>query len=137
MKQVPYLKGEDILIIHARIVEQIGGGHGVRDVGLLASISTASAQSAFGKELYGTIFLKAAVYLERIANYHVFIDGNKRTSIAASARFLFLNGYMLHATNNEVEFFVLRVVVEKLSLEEIAEWLEKNTEVTAQNELLR
>lgn len=127
MNPVRYLSGEDILVIHSRIVEQIGGSHGVRDTGLLASIVDAPTQQAFGKELYADIFAKAAVYLERTANYHVFVDGNKRTSIAAAARFLYLNGYTLRATNDEVEFFVLRVVVEKLPLEEIAGWLKKHS----------
>lgn len=76
-----------------------------------------------GRELYRGVFQKAAVYVQSLAQYHVFVDGNKRTAVAASARFLYLNGYEMTATNIEVEQFVLRVVTKKLALESISEWL--------------
>ncbi|TSC90597.1 MAG: death on curing protein [Parcubacteria group bacterium Gr01-1014_2] len=75
-----------------------------------------------GQELYKGIFKKVAVYLESLAQYHVFADGNKRTGAVSAARFLFINGYELTATNKELESFVLEVVVEKLNLDLIAGW---------------
>ena len=122
-----YLKGEDILIIHARIIDATGGLHGVRDVNLLASLVERPKSEFGGKEQFRGVFQKAAVYLESITQYHTFVDGNKRTAVASAARFLGLNGYELTATNKEVEKFVLRVVTDKLDIKTIASWFKKHS----------
>ena len=122
-----YLTAQDILILHAKVVEQTGGSQGIRDVHLLASLVERSKTSFGGKEMFPSIFEKAATYLESLAKYHVFVDGNKRTAVTASARFLFLNGYKLSATNKEVEDFVVRVASEKVELSEIARWFKNHS----------
>ena len=71
--------------------------------------------------------MKTAVYLEAFVNYHVFIDGNKRTGIAAAARFLFLNGLELKAANKEVERFVLEVGIIKQKLNMISSWFKNHS----------
>ncbi|MBI3305432.1 type II toxin-antitoxin system death-on-curing family toxin [Candidatus Parcubacteria bacterium] len=78
-----YLTGEEILAIHSEIIDQTGGLHGVRDAGLLASILERPKTAFGGKEMHRGLFKKAAVYMEGLARYHVFTDGNKRTAIAA------------------------------------------------------
>ena len=122
-----YLLAKDILVIHARIVDVTTGTQGIRDIGLLTSLTLKPQTILFGKEAYQGIFLKAAVYLESIATYHVFLDGNKRTAIAIAARFLYMNGYTLTASNKEVERFVLKVAVKKHSLAKIAQWFKKHS----------
>lgn len=77
-------------MIHAKIIDETGGAHGIREIGLLVSATERPKASFGGTELYPTLFPKAAAYLESLARYHVFVDGNKRTSIAASNRFLFI-----------------------------------------------
>lgn len=123
-----YVSGEDILVIHSEIIDQTGGSHGLRDVNLFLSIIERPKTCFGGKEMYTDVFAKAACYLESLAGRHVFIDGNKRTALAAAARFLFLNGYELSASSKAAENFMLRVVEEKISIEGIAKWLSKNTE---------
>ena len=122
-----YLSGEEILVIHSEIIDKTGGSHGIRDAGLLISIVEKPKMSFGGKELYQGIFKKAAVYLESLAHYHIFIDGNKRTGFAVAARFLYLNGLDFVAGNKEVENFVLKIAIEKLDLEIIAAWLKKHS----------
>jgi death-on-curing protein len=47
-----YLTPEQVLFIHARLIAEMGGEHGVRDLGLLQS-AVARPQAIFdGKELY-------------------------------------------------------------------------------------
>ena len=121
-----YLTAQDILVLHARIVAKTGGSQGIRDVHLLGSLVERPKASFDGKEQSSTIFEKAAVYLESLATYHVFVDGNKRTALAASARFLFLNGYTLNAPNKDAEIFVLKVATEKLEIKEITEWFKRH-----------
>lgn len=122
-----YLSAQEILVLHALVVDDTGGSHGVRDIALLQSIAHKPSASLGGSDLYGTVWMKAAVLLESIANYHVFIDGNKRTSLIATARFLALNGYELTATNKAVEKTVLAVATKIVTIEKLAEWLEKNS----------
>jgi len=122
-----YLTGEEILVIHARLVDATGGSHGAREHNLFASIIEKPKMAFGGKELYPTVFDKAAIYFESIARFHVFIDGNKRTSITAAARFLFLNKYEIKAINKEIEEYVLEVAVGNHTLEQIAAWLKKHS----------
>ena len=121
-----YLTPQDILVIHARIIDETGGSHGIRDTGLLISLAERPRTSFGGREMYEGIFKKAAVYLESLVRYHVFIDGNIRTGIAAAARFLFLNGYVLSVSNKVVEKFVLQTTEGKPNLEMIAAWFRKH-----------
>ena len=122
-----YLSPEEILILHALVVDATGGSHGVRDTALLASIAHKPSARFNGKDLYPNIFQKAAVLLEAIANYHVFVDGNKRTSFIAAGRFLYLNGVEINASNEDVERIVLGVATKRVSVEELTTWLEKNS----------
>ncbi len=123
-----YLSAEEILAIHDRIVETIGGSLGVRDERLLRSL-TERPKTSFGEqEQFPTIFLKAAVLLEAIATYHVFVDGNKRTALAAAHIFLASNGYAVPALPIEdSEEFLLAAAQKQTTLEEIADWLERNS----------
>ena len=122
-----YLSGEEILVIHSELIDETGGAHEVRDVGLLLSLVERPRTGFGGKELYRGVHVKAAVYFESLARYHVFLDGNKRTAITVAARFLFLNGHELAVTNKEVERFTLKVVVKKLSVEDITVWLKRHS----------
>lgn len=122
-----YLSAEDILVIHARIIDLTGGLHGVRDVDLLAHSAEKPKARFGGKEQFRGVFRKTAVYLDSFARHQIFVDGNKRTAIAVAARFLFLNGYEFTASNEEAERFVLKVATDKLAIEVIADWFKKHT----------
>ena len=122
-----YLTAEDILRIHSAIIDETGGAHGLRDKSGLAACIDLPHQSAFGKELYPTLFLKAAVYTRNIIYAHPFIDGNKRTAMAAADVFLQLNGSRVDVAAGGIESFALRIIAEHLELVEIASWLEKQS----------
>lgn len=125
-----YLTGEEILILHNEVLEVSKGAHGVRDTHLLASIIEKPRTTYGGEELYTGVFTKAAVYLESIVNYHVFIDGNKRTGLIVCARFLYINGYTLTATNTQVEDCVISIATKKLEIADIASWLTLHSKKT-------
>ena len=122
-----YLEPAEILIIHSRIIEKTGGAHGVRDVGLFISLAHRPKTAVFGKEAFPGIWKKAAVYFESLAQYHVFVDGNKRTALAVSSRFLYMNGYVLAVSNKEMEKFALEVANKKHDLNAISSWLKKHS----------
>ncbi|PKO09554.1 MAG: type II toxin-antitoxin system death-on-curing family toxin [Chloroflexi bacterium HGW-Chloroflexi-2] len=122
---IHYLTPEQMLFLHSRLISTIGGGHGVRDIGMLLS-TLGRAQATFdGKELYPDIMLKAAALIDSLVRNHPFVDGNKRTAITASALFLRLNGYLLQVENREMVLFALACAQSQLSLVEIAEWFRK------------
>lgn len=122
---INYLTPQQVLFIHARLIATTGGEHGVRDVGLLVS-AIARPQATFdGEDLYPDIWAKAAALMASLTLNHPFIDGNKRTAIAAAALFLRQNGYRLETTNTELEQFTLRVTSEHLSVAEIADWFRR------------
>ena len=119
------MSAEDILQIHSMVVDETGGLHGVRDHNIILSLENTPRQKVFGKELYPTIFLKAAVYVRNLLMNHPFIDGNKRTGMTSVAVFLEDNGYIITIEEGGIEKFALSVVNEKLSLDAIATWLKK------------
>ena len=122
-----YFSASEILAIHDRVVEETGGSLGVREEHLLLSLAERPKAAFGGIEKFSTVFEKAASYLEAIAMYHVFVDGNKRTAITAASVFLRANDYSITLPVEESETFILQVVTEKLSIEIIAAWLEKNS----------
>lgn len=100
----------------------------MREEGLLRSIAERPKTSFGGQEQFPTLFLKAAAYMEAIATYHVFIDGNKRTSAMVAEVFLRANGFEIPIFDiEEGEVFIVAVAQKQKVLAEIAAWLEKNS----------
>lgn len=118
-----YITAEEILVMHSEIIDETGGLHGVRDNNLLSSSAERPRTSYGGHELYKTVFEKAGALLHSLAMNHVFMDGNKRTAIVSTARFLYVNGYDLTASNKEIENFMVNVVTEKYEVTTIAKWI--------------
>ncbi|MBE0410909.1 MAG: type II toxin-antitoxin system death-on-curing family toxin [Anaerolineales bacterium] len=121
-----YLTAEQILFLHARLVAEIGGGQGVRDLSMLLSAVGRPQTSFDNRDLYPDLFMKAAALMDSLINNHPFLDGNKRTGIAAAALFLQANGYRLEISNMQLEKFTLEVARSEHTIEEIAAWLQKN-----------
>ena len=127
MRNTSHLTLDIILAIHEEMVERYGGSHGIRDIGLIQS-AVARPQSSFGGEdLYQSIFDKAAALFHSLMFNHAFIDGNKRTTMVSTARFLFMNGYELEASQKEFVTFLLKVENQHLSIEEISKWLKRHS----------
>ncbi len=122
-----YLTLEQALLIHSLVIDETGGAHGVRDHGALSSAIALPQQAVFGEELYPTAFHKAATYARGIIMNHPFIDGNKRTGMAAASVFLEDNGYEVVAQEGEIESEALVIVREKCSIESIAAWFKKHS----------
>ena len=123
-----YLNAEQVLFIHARLIAETGGAHGVRELGLLLS-AVARPQVTFdGQDLYPDLFSKAAALLESLVGNHAFLDGNKRTAITSAGLFLRINGYRLTASNQEFETFTLQCAQSLVSLDQITQWFKNNSE---------
>jgi death-on-curing protein len=124
---VRYLTAEQLLFIHSRIIDETGGSHGVRDVGLLKSAIARPRATFGGNDLYPDILQKAAALMDSVVNNHPFLDGNIRTAVTAVGMFLQLNDFHLTASQKTLVRFTLDVATKKLSIEQAAAWLQKNT----------
>ena len=122
-----YLDAEEILLIHHQLIENYGGIHGTRDINCIKSAAIAPAQYVFGKEQYTTVYEKAAVYARNIIIDHPFNDGNKRTGITCAAMFLNSNGINLIVKRSELEKFTVRIAIERLPIEKIANWIKNHS----------
>lgn len=108
MKEILFLTLEQVIEIHADVIEEFGGTHGIRDLGLLQS-AVAMPQAGFGDQyLHPDLFEMAAAYLYHLVQNHPFIDGNKRTAALVAFSFLLLNGYSLEVD----EFLFEKIILE-------------------------
>jgi len=98
---------EFVEALHAEQLRLHGGASGVRDMGMLESALYRPLQ----KEAYGDPDISdlAAAYLFGIVKNHPFVDGNKRTGLAAADLFLYFNGFSLEADPEDLIQFVTMV----------------------------
>ena len=121
-----YLTPEQVLFIHSRLVTETGGSHGLRDLALLESAVARPRATFDSKEFYPDLFTKAAT-LDLLINNHPFLDGNQRTGITATGLFFRINGWKLTASSKELVACTMRVAVEGLEIDELANWLRAKT----------
>lgn len=130
MDDINFLGLDEVLAIHHDQIERYGGSHGIRDLDLLIS-ALARPQATFaGRDLYPDIFFKASALIHSLTLNHPFVDGNKRTAIVSTARFLFINGYALKMSENELISLPLKIDSKNLDHDEIALWLKKHSRKT-------
>jgi death-on-curing protein len=86
-----FLTLAEVIEIHADQIHRYGGQAGVRDLGLLESALAQPEASFAGAWLHQDHYEMAAAYAYHLCQNHPFIDGNKRTGLAAALVFLELN----------------------------------------------
>ena len=121
------LSVRDILRIHDMVVQATGGSLGLREPGLLEAIVEKPQASFGGEDLYPSVIDKAAALFESLCNYHVFVDGNKRTAITTLEYFLHLNGLQLSADAKTKEDFTLNTATSHPDLSIMADWIKSNS----------
>ena len=117
----------EVLDFHMEQIELYGGNHGVRDRGLLESALAMPMSGAEGSYFHSFPFEMAAAYMFHIAQNHPFIDGNKRTGLAACLYFLELNGTEINVEPDKLERFVRAVAKGEIQKPEIAKFLEEHS----------
>jgi len=99
---VQFLTQDELLEIHARLIERFGGEAGIRDLGLLDS-ALFRPQTGYYEDL---VEMGAALFESLIMN-HPFVDGNKRIAFFATDVFLRLNGFKLEVSASEAHPFLI------------------------------
>ncbi|HET9098699.1 MAG TPA: type II toxin-antitoxin system death-on-curing family toxin [Candidatus Saccharimonadales bacterium] len=118
---------EQLLEIHALVVEITDGSAGLRDLGRLESVIATQTQNVFGEELYLSIVDKSAAIIRGIIADHPFVDGNKRTAMLSGLTLLEVNGVSFIAKTRELEDFAVEVATQHLDVPQISSWLQHHT----------
>ncbi|WP_295806214.1 type II toxin-antitoxin system death-on-curing family toxin [uncultured Nitratireductor sp.] len=116
------------VFIEALHLEQLrlhGGASGVRDEGALDSALHRPLQKQAYQE--PDLCALAAAYLFGIVKNHPFIDGNKRTGLAAADLFLYFNGLSMEAEQEAVIQLVLMVAAGEIDEAGAAAFLRDHT----------
>lgn len=118
-----FLTVVDILAIHADQIERFGGAPELRDAGILEA-ALFRPQTGY----YADIIEEAAALWESLSQGHPFVDGNKRTALAAMHVFLAINGIELHASAGELYAFIIGLYeTDDFRFAELVTWLRQNT----------
>jgi death on curing protein len=118
-----YLTPQQILFIHHRLIAATGGSHGVRDLGALQSAAARPQATFEGIDLYPDLFAKAAALFESLIRNHPFVDGNKRTAVAAAGILLRRCGFTLIASQEELYAFTMTMATGAAGQAEARAWL--------------
>jgi death on curing protein len=113
--------------IHAEVRAAHGGARGLRDEALLESAIAAPQATMMGQPLISDRIEIAAAYLFYLCRNHAFIDGNKRTALAACLVFLESNNLLRDEMlpPDQWEEFVLDVAASKLDRDATTQRLRK------------
>lgn len=118
-----FLTVEQVIQIHDDLVNQYGGLHGIRDMGLLISAIEMPKASMFGEYLHESIYDKASAYMFHIVCNHAFLDGNKRTGAACTLIFLHQNGISKDYDKVSFEEMTCKVAQNLITKNQISEYL--------------
>ncbi|MDB6223578.1 type II toxin-antitoxin system death-on-curing family toxin [Lactobacillus amylovorus] len=132
-----YLNKLTLIAINKNVIQRAKkGSAGVQYPEGLDVVVEQPKQVLFGHELYPNIWLKAAFILQKITKKHIFIDGNKRTALVATAFFLKKNGYYLDFNNDEGFKFILAVTIRECNHTVGLELLDGHHEILIQIALI-
>ena len=118
---------EDVLALHDLSIKFFGGRIGIRNMDLLKSAVTRPFQTFDNKDVYFSVFEKAAALLESLVKNHPFVDGNKRTGFLASIIFLKRNNIKLKASEAESYEFIMKVASSEILFIDIVTWFQNNS----------
>ncbi len=121
-----FLRVVEVLTLHAILIDEFGGTEGVRDPGALEA-AVFRPQTGY----YDDAIAEAAAFLESLIQNHPFLDGNKRTAVAAADVHLRMNGFELAGDSMEhYQFLVGLMETGDVDWKAIDTWLRDNVEKT-------
>jgi death on curing protein len=121
-RSVVHLDVAAVIAIHAEVLSAHGGGPGLRDRALLESAVAAPQATQGGRALLRDAVEKAAAYLFYLCRNRPFVDGNKRTALAACLVFLQANGQLkgtaLGGSEDDWEALIIDVAASRIDRRE-------------------
>ena len=120
---VQFLSLDEVLEIHAVLIDRYGGAQGVRDRGLLESALYRSKTGC-----YSDLVEMSAALFESLMNNRPFIDGNKRVAFYSTDVFIRLNGYKMNVEPRAAHAFLMDLFASiSCDLEHLAPWIRSVT----------
>jgi death-on-curing protein len=117
-----YLRVIEVLAIHTLVIDEFGGTDGVRDLGALEA-AVFRPQTGY----YVDSIAEAAALFESIVQNHPFLDGNKRTALAAADVHLRMDGLELAGDSIDHHRFIIGLMEDgDLDWRAIDSWLRRN-----------
>jgi death-on-curing protein len=117
--EITFLTLEEVIELHNDQIQRYGGEPTIRDTGLLQSAIAMPAATFGGEYLHESPHGMAAAYLFHLVSNHPFVDGNKRTGLAAALAFLYVHDLDVKPERAEVEQLVLNVACGKLEKSDV------------------
>jgi death-on-curing protein len=113
-----FLSTEQIEKLHRESIQQFGGTLGVRDQNALES-AIFHPQNVY---LYGDadVFDISAAYAYHIAQAQAYLDGNKRTGVAAALEFLGLNGISIRVDSMPIYELMIAIAEPRATRQDLA-----------------
>jgi len=109
-------------LLHDRQLELFGGLRGVRDEGAIES-ALARPVNAWAYGQAADLEALAATYLCALARQQGYLDGNKRSALAAMLVFLKINGRRLEAPGAELYAIVISAATNEIDIDQVAAWV--------------
>ena len=118
MREPEFLTPAIIEQLHDDSLTLFGGSAGVRDRGLVES-ALASARNTY---LYGRgdVFEIAATYAFHLSEAQTYLDGNKRTAVAAALTLLKGNGVILRIDNTAIYDAMIAIAEKRTTKTDLA-----------------
>jgi len=119
-RSIKHLTVAAVKAIHREVLAAHGGARGIRDEALLESAVAAPQATMMGRALMTDPIEIGGAYLFYLCRNHAFVDGNKRTALAACLVFLESNDLLPNTRFpiDEWEAFVLDVAASRLERKE-------------------
>jgi death-on-curing protein len=119
-----FLTVVEVLALHSILIDEFGGTEGVRDLGALEA-AVFRPQTGYYKDPVA----EAVALFESLIQNHPFLDGNKRTALAAADVHLRMNGLEL-AGDSMSHYDVIIGLMESgdLDFEAVESWLRDNVQ---------
>jgi death-on-curing protein len=118
---------EIVKYFHSILIDEFGGSTGIRDLNALKAAIQRPYSTFDGKDLYPTIYDKAAALVESLVKNHAFIDGNKRIGYVMLRFFLMESEYDLSASQTDRYNFIIEISKGNLDFDSIKKWIVQNS----------
>lgn len=110
---IKYLEARDIIKMNVIQIKKYSPNEptGVKDPDALEMCVGQLQITAFGEEVYSSIYEKATMLLIQLIKKHPFHNANKRTAFLALFVFLKINGYLLTIPEEKAIDLVINIAV--------------------------
>ena len=117
---------DDVIALHALVIQKSGGIDGLRDRSVLESAISAPLQSFGGTDLFPGDIDKIARIGYGLASNHAFLDGNKRIGAMVMQLLLKWNGYALQLQEGELADMFISIASGAAHETDLRKWIQQH-----------